>query len=61
MLDVRSGNSADLNPLAEIPEPNKVREQLASNLTEARLLRSLLRLSQRASDYRQLREKVTRV
>lgn len=37
------------NPVDQLPAPEVVRERLSSNLREARLLRSLLRVSERAA------------
>lgn len=41
----RGGNES---PLGIVPEPKLIRDRLAENMREARVLRSLLRLSQRA-------------
>ncbi len=43
-------------PIPLIPPPGKVRERLGRNLREARLLRSLLRLSRKAAEERQVQE-----
>lgn len=44
--------TATSDPVSQIPSPAEVRERLAITLREARLLRSLLRVSQKAEDVR---------
>lgn len=46
-------SEATMSTLELIPPPKVVREQLAHNLREARLLRKLLTLSERAAAERQ--------
>jgi hypothetical protein len=50
-----NASSPTQDPLSVIPEPDAVRERLAQNLREARLLRSMLRLSDRVSIERRRR------
>ena len=48
-----SGNNAQ-SPVDKLPPPEEVRRRLAENLREASILRSLLRLSQRAAKVRDM-------
>ena len=49
-------NQTEPNPLQVVPRPEEVRARLAETLREARVLRSLLRVSQRAAQELQRRE-----
>ena len=48
------------DPLDIIPEPDEVRRRLGATYREARMLRSLLRLSERRRDHRRMSEAAVR-